>query len=68
MNELEKLRAENIKLKQDIQYHIRKEREMVDTILILKTKVIELMNHHTIGIDEQQYEAYCKILKAESKK
>lgn len=63
MSELELLRKENTRLKQDIEYHIRAEKEMTQTILILKAKIIDMQNHQTMGIDEDMYEAYCKTLK-----
>ena len=65
MSEIELLRKENMKLKQDIEYHIRKEREMMETILILKAKVIDIKNHQMLGINEDTFDAYCKILKKE---
>ena len=63
MSELELLRKENMKLKQDIEYHIRAEKEMTQTILILKAKIIDMKNHQTMGIDEEVFEDYVKRLK-----
>jgi len=63
MSEIELLRKENMRLKQDIEYHIRAEKEMTQMILILKAKIIDMQNHQTIGIDEETYESYTKTLK-----
>lgn len=63
MSELDLLRKENMRLKQDIEYHIRAEKEMTQTILILKAKIIDMQNHEMLGITEEMFEAYVKRLK-----
>jgi hypothetical protein len=63
MSELELLRKENMRLKQDIEHYQKQQKEMTQTILILKTKIIEMKNHQVLGIDEDMYEEYCKTLK-----
>lgn len=60
MNELEKIKQENKKLRKEIDNHIKKEHELLDIILLLKTKILDIQNHQVLGIEESDYE---KVLK-----
>ena len=62
-SELELLKKENTRLKQDLDHYKKQQKEMIDTILILKAKIIDMQNHQTMGIDEEMFEAYTKNLK-----